>query len=144
MQYTQNLPLLLFCLLAAADAPAAVHYVDVNSTSPTPPYINWATAATNIQDAVDAAVAGDHIVVTNGVYQTGGRAGGRVAVDKPVSIESVNGPQFTIIHGLGEVRCLYLTNGTFVSGFTMTNGVVSSGGVGVEFATKQLLRWKPN
>ena len=46
--------------------------MDVNSTNATPPYTNWTTAATNIQDAVDAAVAGDEIVVTNGIYATGG------------------------------------------------------------------------
>ena len=53
-------------LLASAGAAlAAVHYVDVNSTNATPPNTNWTTAATNIQDVVDAAVAGDEIVVTN-------------------------------------------------------------------------------
>jgi hypothetical protein len=120
----------------APRAPAAVRYVDVNSVSPTPPHTSWSTAATNIQDAVDVAVAGDQIVVTNGIYQTGGKAiegeTNRVAVDKPLTIQSINGPQFTVISGSGTVRCVYLTNGTLLTGFTLTNGLarhLSGGGV---------------
>ena len=68
-----NVALVLF-LSTAAGTLAGVHYVDVNSTNATPPCTNWTTAASEIQDAVDAAVAGDEIVVTNGIYATGGRA----------------------------------------------------------------------
>src|SRR5262249_14175662 len=61
-------------LLLRTNALAAVHYVDVHSSKATPPYLSWSTAASDIQDAVDAAEAGDEIVVTNGIYVTGGRS----------------------------------------------------------------------
>jgi hypothetical protein len=126
-------------LASVGSALADVHYVDVNSTNATPPYISWVTAATNIQDAVDAAVAGDEIVVTNGIYASGERDGNRVVVDKPLSLRSVNGPQSTVICGFqlpgtingdGAIRCAYLTNGASLSGFTLTNGATRAYSVG--------------
>jgi hypothetical protein len=121
----------------AASALADVHYVDVNGTNATPPFASWGTAAMDIQSAVDAALAGDEIVVTNGIYATGGRDGNRVKVDKPMSLRSVNGPQFTTIRGGYSVRCAYLTNGGSLSGFTLTGGAIFAvypavvGGAGV-------------
>ena len=127
-----------FVLLSVGSASAAMRYVDANTANPTPPYTNWATAARVIQDAVDAASPGDEIVVTNGVYATGGRAisgllTNRVAVDKPLTLRSVNGPQVTVIQGYqlpgaergcadGAIRCVYLTDGARLVGFTLTNG----------------------
>src|SRR5438445_11232818 len=93
---------------------AATHYVDLNSTNATPPYTNWTTAATNIQEAVDAAVAGDEIVATNGTYHA-------VRVDKPLNVRSVNGrAASTVLGGAPFVRCVYLTNGPTLSGVTLT------------------------
>src|SRR2546425_391281 len=120
-------------VLSAMSASGAIRYVDVNNGAPTPPYTNWTSAATTIQDAVDAAVAGDQILVTNGVYQTGGRvvlnANGastnRVAVDKAVTVQSVNGTAVTLIQGDHVMRCVYLTNGAALVGFTLTKGLAT-------------------
>ena len=116
-------PLITLLLASPDSALAAVRYVDVNSASNAPPYTTWATAATNIQDAVDAAVAGDEIVVTNGIYATGGRDGNRLAVDKPLTLRSLNGPQFTMIDGGHSNLCVFLTDSASLSGFTLTNGI---------------------
>lgn len=125
-------------LVLADTVSAASLYVNVASTNPVPPYASWAKAAAVIQDAVDASVAGDEVVVTNGVYATGGRAltayplmTNRVCVDRPITLRSVNGPQVTIIQGYqvpdtvngdDAIRCVYLTNGATLSGFTLTSG----------------------
>jgi len=90
----------LTLLLAVSSLSAATHYVSLGSTNPTPPYTNWATAATSIQAAVNVAVTKDAVLVINGVYPGG------VSVTKPLALLSVNGPQFTIINGRGTNRCV--------------------------------------
>ena len=124
------------CLLFAFNVSAAFLYVDLNSTNSTPPYAGWSTAATNIQDAVDASAIGDSVLVTNGVYQTGGRVvygalTNRVVLDKAITLQSVNGPAATFIQGFGQysddaVRCVYLTNGATLAGFTLAGGSTRS------------------
>lgn len=110
---------------------AETRYVWAGSPSDGPG-TNWPTAFHTIQSGIDAVVSNDIVLVTNGVYATGGKAIfngfiNRVALDKPIKVQSVNGPEFTMIVGQGPmgasaVRCAYLTNGAVLSGFTLTNG----------------------
>ena len=114
-----------------------IRYVSLNSSHPLAPYSDWSIAATRIQDAVDAAAAGDTVLVTNGIYATGGRkwfdsGTNQVTVTNSIILQSVNGPSVTIIQGrqaagTNAVRCVLLGANAVLTGFTMTNG---EGGIG--------------
>ena len=145
---------LLFVALCASAAlwtetHGATHYVNPHNPNPVAAFTNWATAATTIQAAVDAAVAGDEVVVTNGIYATGGRAvegtmTNRVVIDKAVTVRSVNGLRVTIIKGAaasgpnglgdGAIRCVDVSENAVLSGFTLTNGHTRAAG---DFAKEQ-------
>ena len=126
-------------LIFTSGASATTRYVDLNCTNATTPFLDWTTAATNIQDAIDVSVDADLILVTNGVYATGGRvmAGdltNRVALNKALTVQSVNGPFATVIQGAGAtngnsaVRCAWLTNGASLVGFTLQAGATRFSG----------------
>ncbi len=115
-----------------------VYYVNAANPTPVYPYTNWAGAATNIQEAIDAGTQIGRLVrVTNGVYASGGRAvfgtmTNRVVVPEGVEVRSVNGPLVTLIagqaapgttnNGDGAIRCVYVGTNAVLSGFTLTNG----------------------
>lgn len=101
------------------------------------PYGTWATAATNIQDAIDAVPYGGSVVVTDGVYSANSyvKSGitNRIGLYKPITVRSVNGPASTMIvgkgpRGNGAIRCAYLSDGSVLSGFTLTNGHTRTSG----------------
>lgn len=138
-------------LLSVSSTVASVRYVNVNNAAPASPFDTWANAATTIQDAVDVSTNGDIVLVTNGVYKTGGcivsnvvnsgtvtgTDSNRVAVTTPITVRSVNGPVQTVIVGRlsnsnsDYMRCVFLTNNAILVGFTLTNGYSSSSGGGV-------------
>ncbi len=92
---------------------------------------NWAAAKKTIQAAIDAATTGDVVVVSNGVYNAGGKtmygAGTRAAIDKPIAVHSLNGAAVTIIQGNGA-RSAALCAGASLDGFTLSGGVANTGG----------------
>jgi len=116
------------CFIVSANT----YYVDVNCPTPTPPYTNWITAATNIQDAIDTASSNDTVLVADGVYDSGvsgGYYGGaRVGINKNITVQSVNGPEVTFIVGSESsfLRCVNMSAG-LLSGFTVTNGHTQTG-----------------
>ena len=118
-------PALTVCalLLAVSNLSAATLYVSLGSTNPTPPYATWATAATNIQNAVDAAGAGDTVVVNDGSY-------GWLTVNKPLAVRSVNGQDRTSIQG-----GVSGSSQASLSGFTLVGGGPSKPGVGASGVT---------
>ncbi len=115
------------------------HYVNVNGSNPRSPYWDWNTAATNIQDAVDVAVSGDNIWVTNGVYRFGNRVTSVttncVVVTNAISISSISEPAQTIIDGGGAKRCINLAGGAMLTGFTLANGTSTESGGGTDGGT---------
>jgi hypothetical protein len=135
--------LTLTLLLARLTAALGADFFVSPTGSGTPPFSSWADAATNIQDAIDAASAGDNVWVTNGLYNAGGKATNgaltnRVALDKALTVQSINGPFLTVIQGAWDpvstngplaVRCAWLTNGAMLKGFTLTGGATRTSGV---------------
>lgn len=124
-----------------------IHAVNASGANPLPPYSSWANAATTIQDAVNIAAPGDIVLVTNGTYSHGGMAlvsglTNRVALNKALTVMSVNGFKNTIIEGAwdpistngpGAVRCAYVGDGAVLNGFTLANGATYATGDGYQY-----------
>jgi len=126
----------LLIIVMPGELNAATRHVWTNSPAPAPPYTSWDTAAHDIQSAIEESVDGDVVLVTNGVYASGGKVvhgalTNRVSIDKAIQVLSVNGPEVTIIQGNGEfnyfddaaVRCAYVGTNAILSGFTLQLGI---------------------
>lgn len=87
----------------------------------TPPFNGWGHAATNIQVALNAAVSGDVVFVTNAWCPLEAE----LIVTQYVELRSWNDgaldPAGTSLDGQAARRCMYL-NRALVSGFTLSNG----------------------
>jgi hypothetical protein len=138
-------PAVLFTVLAAC---AVFAQTQEDSTSPLPPMSELQAdeaefagngrmpktiyvpqnASEPLQMFIDRASPGDEIVVAPGIYDLGGRQlnqkgpATRLVIDKPLTLRSEAGPEQTFIMGGPSTRCIYMTNGVQVIGFTITGG----------------------
>ncbi len=97
----------------------ALLYVDASCANPTAPYTSWATAATNVLDAVDWARDNSVVTVARGTYPTSGT----IRLDEGFSLVSRDGPEATILDGCRHHRVLHVNHArAFVAGFTLQNG----------------------
>jgi hypothetical protein len=121
-------------LLAVSGAFAVqtnLYYVNTaNGVNAAPPFLSWATAATNVQEAVNLAEAAVDIangilcevVVTDGVHVVSAA----VTLSAPIRLRSRSGdPTTTALSGsypANQHRVMNLLGDAWVSGFTISNG----------------------
>jgi hypothetical protein len=135
--------LMMVFVQMAASAPTTV-YVTTNGTGVG--YPTWADATNSIQtaiDIIDGTNPTNTVWVSNGVYNIGGVINypsgslltNRVAIWKAITVRSINNDLTNTIivgakdtvggtpsNGPAAVRCVYMTNGSSLIGFTLTNG----------------------
>jgi parallel beta-helix repeat protein len=139
---------LVGAVLLSTSALATTYYVDATQSGDSANGLTWETAKQTIQAAADLAVDGDTVMVADGTYATGSVIPPddtwpcRVYTDQAITLESVNGPEFTIIDGSQEARCVYLRAAAQLRGFTLTDGnagtnTLSSGGGLVAYSTDE-------
>jgi len=125
----------LVLMFATGIAQAATYYVDAERPDDSGAGTSWPSAKHSIQAAVDLTTNDDTVLVTNGVYDSGGRIvdviHNRVVLTNSITLQSINGPDVTSIVGAGPlginaVRCLYVTNQAHIAGFTIKNGCSDS------------------
>jgi hypothetical protein len=100
----------------------AVHYVVGNNPDAAPPYATWATAATNIQHAIDIAAPGAEVVLSNGTYMLNTR----LDLAKRVTVRGLTGDWNDVIlngKNAGLWATVYIHYGDAVlSGVTVREG----------------------
>lgn len=109
--------------LCAADlvrGDTAAMHVAPTSEAPAYPYDTWRNAATNVQDAVDAAGDGVTIVVSNGAYAISAP----ITIAKGVTLRGLTGnPEDVVFANDNAERLLYLNHADAVAaGFVLEGG----------------------
>jgi len=132
--------IIIFCaLFVVAQSYAVKRYVRMDGPQIDGAYTSWETAASNIQVAIDIAIAGDEIIVTNGTYVPNDSAG--FVVTSGIELKSVNGADYTIIDGGGTKRGLSIDSiGDVADGFTIRNAGAGGGNGGGVYCVNGLIK----
>jgi PKD repeat protein len=116
-------------VFVASQGSAATLYVSADSTNPVPPYATPATAADNIQAAVDVATNGDTVLVEPGQYDLTNQ----ITITESITLRSIGKASATFLNALDPTWCLWISNSVAViDGCTIQNqggSSVAAGGV---------------
>ena len=126
----------VFLVCRAASAGTS-YYVSVSSGDDAHDGLTWPTAKKSIQSAIDAAVPGATILVSNGVYYLDSE----ITLSKGLTLRGVGGPAGTIIDGSNACQCVLIIDAaTVIDGFSIRNGFSAEHGAGVEGTPGGVLR----
>jgi hypothetical protein len=126
------------------------HYVAQNGQIPSAPYASWISAASNIQDAVNAATTNSTVWVGAGRYTVPSNATNFVGtnvvfINRPLILKSSNGvASSTVIDGGGTNRGIAVyypfssTNRFVLDGFTISNCFATNIGGGILFYSNEM------
>lgn len=99
---------------------------------------SWASPTNSIQGAIDVAIAGETVYVSNGIYNITAE----IAVNKAVTVKGFNGAAVTIVQSSsGSCRIFNISVGATIDGFTIRNGSVSGYGGGVYMSDPSAQLW---
>jgi YD repeat-containing protein len=88
----------------------------VTKVMPLPADPNYASVHSEIQQALNTALDGDIIEIDDGIYYES------ITIDKQITIQSLNGPEFVVIDGSNANRCVTMNAYAEIIGLTIQHG----------------------
>ena len=125
-------------LVFAGGALGATRHVNATNATPGAPYLSLATAATNIQQAIDASNTGDEILVAPGTYRVASSV--TIPDGKALTLRSTQSRAATIDAQRLCPALVVMGTNSVVEGFTIRNGVSPDYGGGVVIFVESTVR----